>query len=31
MIDVGVGDLGRDLVGRGAVHAVVHDHIELRA
>ena len=28
--DVGVGDLGRDLVGRGAVRAVVHDDAQLR-
>ena len=27
--DVGVGDLGRDLVGRGAVRAVVHDDAQL--
>ena len=28
---VGVGDLGRDLVGRGAVRAVVHDDAQARA
>ena len=29
--DVGVGDLGRDLVGGGAVRAVVHDDAQIRA
>ena len=29
--DVGVGDLGRDLVGRGAARAVVHDDPQARA